>query len=650
MERRRRPYTQQEIDEMRRRLYDRSAAVNQVERHQLQDTPVEVARDWQVPDAPAAKENKTDFRQGVRATQPSVAAATSTPRRRYRSVILLGSLLLFILIATVSSVYLYFGGNQISSANIGIQIDGPPTIGGGSVLPLQVAVTNQNSVPIESATLILHYPDGTRSIGDTPRDLFEERIPIETIAPGETRNVPVRVAIFGEEQAEKTIGATIEYRIDGSNGMFYKEATPYDFSITSSPLVLRVENLERVASGQRVGLTLTAVSNSPEPLYDILVTADFPTSFSYESSSPEPVFANNVWRIEELLPEETASIQLEGVVTGLTEEEFRINFAAGPASPDDRFAVGAVLAESAADFLIERPFIDVAVAINGDRTPPVVLPEGNPADVRIAIQNTLDASVYDMAVEVIPGGNILTEESIESSRGFYDSNSGTVRWEVSNNESFAVVDPNERRTLDFQVIPGPVRGTASFDLVVNVYARRVADANAQETLIGTDRIEAQYASRVEVGSQAGRNIGRFGDSGPIPPVVGELTTYTVTLVAAAGVNDIDDAVVSTGLPIYVEWLEQYEAPGEITYNPVAKDLTWSVGDIPAGERRELTFQVAIRPSLSQLGTTPQLIEAQQLRATDRFTGTTLQDTADPVTTELSTEYGFPPENGEVTRP
>ncbi len=338
---------------------------------------------------------------------------------------------------------------------------------------------------------------------------------------------------------------------------------------------------------------------------------------------------------------------LDGVVTGLTEEEFRINFDAGPASPDNQSSVGAILAESQADFLIERPFVGVDVAINGDRTPPVVLREGSSADVSIDVENTLDTSVYDMAIEVIPGGNILTEDSIASNNGFYDSNTGTVRWEVSNNESFAEVNPGAQRSLDFTVEPGPVRETASFDLVVNVYARRVAEASAQETLIGTDQIEAKYASRIQLGSQAGRNIGRFEDSGPIPPVVGELTTYTLTLVAEAGVNDIDDAVVETGLPIYVEWLEEYEVDGEITFNPVAKDLEWAIGDIAAGERRQFTFQVALRPSRSQIGRTLQLIEPQQLRATDGFTGTTLQDTADAVTTELSTEYGFPPENGEV---
>ncbi len=73
------------------------------------------------------------------------------------------------------------------------------------------------------------------------------------------------------------------------------------------------------------------------------------------------------------------------------------------------------------------------------------------------------------------------------------------------------------------------------------------------------------------------------------------------------------------------------------------------GNITAGERKEVSFQVSITPSTSQVGRTPTLLQSQTLRATDRFTGTRLQAQADPVYTELSPEAGFEEDNGIVTR-
>lgn len=642
--------SQDNLDAMRKRLYDRGTEVEKTTRHQLTDEKVDVSRSWNVP-GQAARGATTDLRQGMPVADDTAGTIgdEQKPRRHYRSFVLLGSFLIFAFVALISTLFWYLGGNQISSNNIEVKLEGQSLIGGGEVMNLQVAVANHNTVPIESATLILRYPNGTRSVGDSPRNLFEERIPLDDIAPSETQTVPVKVAVFGEENAEKKIEASVEYRITGSNGMFYKDASPLAFRISSSPLVLRVSNVEKVASGQWVDLTITAVSNASSPLEDILITASYPNGFDFESAIPAPIYGENVWKIDTLSPEASTTIKLRGVVRGLTDETFRINFSAGPANPDNHYLVGSTLTDARADFIIERPFIDVDISINGDRDGAAILPEADSSQVAVTIKNTLDESVYDMVVEVVPGGNALDENSITSSGGFYDSNSGTVRWEVSNNPSFNQINPGDGRTLVFQVHPGSLRTEAFFDMVVNVYARRVAETSAQETLIGSVAANAKYSSHVALSSQAGRDTGSFSERGPIPPTVGEFTTYTLTLAAEAGANNLDNTIVETSLPIYVNWLDAYEGEGQVTYNTVSKKLTWNIGEVTRGQRKELSFQVSIQPSLSQLGTDPILLNSQTIKANDRYTGVLLQDSATAVKTELSTEMGYEKGNGEVVR-
>jgi len=662
-----------ELDELRARLYARDSAAEAIERHGLSDTPVEVSRNWDIPKKPAPDrfvEPKIEPEPTPAPARELIAEPTAQtteeilpadesipeeapivhpkPRRRYRAWILIGSLLVFIFGVSLSSIYLYLGGNQISSENIALSVTGPFTIGGGERMDLQVGVTNKNSVAVDSATLIMKYPPGTRSVGEAPRNLFEERIPIEAIPSGGVQNIPVQIAVFGEPNVEQTINATLEYRIAGSNSFFYKEAEPLTFSISSSPLVLRLESVEKVASGQIVDVEMTVVSNASTPVRDVLISAEYPNGFRFESADPAPVFSDNVWRIDELLPEQSVTFTLTGTVVGLTEESFQINFDAGPARADNPYIVGSILAESNIDFSIERPFIDVMTTIDGESARSVTLPQGRASTVDVEITNTLDETVYDMVVEVVPGGNALNEDSITSGNGFYDSNSGTVRWEVSNNSQFAEVNPGERRSLSFRVNPSAPQPTASYDLVVNVYARRVAETSATEQLIGTALIEAKYSSELFVGSQAGHG-GVFTASGPLPPVVGETTTYTLTMVAQAGVNDLTDVSLNTSLPVYVEWPDNVQGDGELIYNSVSKQIEWRPGNILSGNRAEVSFQVEFTPSLSQRGQAPLLIRSQSARATDRFTGERLQASADPVYTELSTEAGYEEDNGVVQR-
>jgi hypothetical protein len=140
-------HTDETVDDVRRRLYSRGADVNKVERHDLHDNKIDVSRDWNLPNQVENIRNATDLRQGVvvdgvtDTLEIPAEPAAPRPRRRYRSFVLGGSLVILIMVAILSSVYIYFGGNQISSSNIAVALEGPSSIGGGETLTLNATIT-----------------------------------------------------------------------------------------------------------------------------------------------------------------------------------------------------------------------------------------------------------------------------------------------------------------------------------------------------------------------------------------------------------------------------------------------------------------------------------------------------------------------------
>jgi hypothetical protein len=652
-------HTDETVDDVRRRLYSRGADVNKVERHDLHDNKIDVSRDWNLPNQVENIRNATDLRQGVvvdgvtDTLEIPAEPAAPRPRRRYRSFVLGGSLVILIMVAILSSVYIYFGGNQISSSNIAVALEGPSSIGGGETLTLNATITNNNSVPIESVTLIVNYPEGARTVDEQQRLLYEQRIPVDDIQPNETRNVPVVAAVYGEESTKEQIEATVEYRVQGSNGTFQKEVEPLTFLITSSPVVLLVDNIKQVASGQIVDVTLRAVSNASSPLRDILVSAAYPNGFDFKSSDPAPIYGENVWKIDELLPDNSFEITLRGELQGFADQNVRINFSVGQPSQTNQYVVGSVLTETFADFTIESPFIGVVVSAEEygsnkkARFESAEFPQGMPVSHNISITNTLDETVYDMRVEMVFEGNAIDLDGVEVPQGSFDKTTRTAIWDSREVTGIERVLPGAELNLKLKVEPRDGIPTASYTAQVNVFARRVSEESAQEALIGSGEMVVKYESDIVVGAQIGRNVGRFGDSGPIPPVVGELTTYTATIVARAGVNDLSNGVVSFVLPGYVEWLEQYDADGSVLMNPITREIEWLVGDMSAGEQKEMVMQLSFTPSSGQLGSTPVLLRTQEFEATDLFTETTLQIESPAVTTELSTEMGYPEDNGRV---
>lgn len=613
--------SQEEIDELRKRLYSRGEKFDETERHGVSDLKIDVSRDWRVPE--------------------TIVEAQPETSRRYRWYILLGSLFFLLVTAAFTGFYMFSGGNQISSDNISINISGPTTLGGGERLNAQIGITNQNNVAIESATLIVSYPGGSQTVTEPIEDLNEQRIWIDRLEPGEARNIPIDAIVYGEEGDEKQLRAQLEYRIVDSDSLFYKDADNYNFRIISSPITLQVRSIRKVAAGQEVEVELRVISNTNTTYDNLLVTTSYPNGFSYKSAEPNPDYNQNVWKIDSLKPEETKTIKIKGSVSGFSNESIRLSAKVGPSKPENQYIAGATLTESYTEFVIERPFIDVSIEVNGENKNPVVLAAGSSADVQIEVTNTLDESFYDMKVEVVPEGSALNSAKISSSDGYYDSNTGVIRFETANRPSFSQVRAGTSENLVITIAPGNTDSTSSFSFTVNVYGRRVGETSAQEQLFGTTKLEARYASNVSASNSLA------SVSGPIPPKVGMTTTYQVALTATAGSNEITGGVMKTTLPVYVDWLANYQAEGLVVYNPVNRELEWQVGSINGGKGKTLIFTVALQPSDSQIGSKPILVNQQTFEAKDRFTGTTLRATVPQMSTELGTDGNYQDDSGTV---
>lgn len=580
------------------------------------------------------------------ATTPPSDDATAMPKkkRRYRKYVLITSFAVLLVAMAYSIILLFFGGNQISSSNLAVTIDGPFSIGGGEELPLEVTVINGNSVPIKSATLIVSYPPGTKSSAEDSRDLFEERLPLRDIGPGEEVTVPIRPVVFGEENQELTIEVTVEYRLENSNGVFFKDAEPFTFKISSSPLVIRIDAIDQISSGQQTDIILTLRSNSPTPLNNILLVAEYPRGFDYTVASPAPSLGQNTWLIDTIEPEGSYEITLTGVVVGQEKDEFELKFSAGSRSEINQFSLGSVLTNANTSILIERPFVDVDMNINGDGDGLAILSPGQKPSFTISVTNTLEDAVYDVRVVATLGGNALNEEDVSVRGGFYDSVANEIRWSQNTESQLAELLPGDTEDFSFDLTLNDVSATPEVETKVDVFAKRVASVNASEELIGTVSGSAKIETEVRLGSEVRRVP---DDAGPIPPQVETVTEYTINFLVEPTINDVSDAVITFQLPPYVTWQDESDGDGDVIYNPVSKEVTWDIGTISSAGAARLSVGVSLLPSVNQIGQIPTLINTQRLRATDRFTGTVVRTESAAKTTELSTELGFPLRNGTV---
>ena len=629
------PKDRSSIDEMRKRLYSRSQELRAKKRWTLRDVEYDTKNRWS-----DQNEGEATFKKPLK------------KRRSLLSTLFIVSLGFF-LIAIAFSAYFFFGGsNIVSSQNIDIEIQGPASISGGKELSLQIAITTKNNVSIKLADLLVEYPDGTRSASDISKSLPRYRETLGTLASGEVIQKTVKAILLGSKDTQQNIKITVEYRIDGSNAIFFTEKM-YDVTLISAPLSLSVLGFDEITSGQEVDFTVIIASNSNTVIKDALLSVEYPFGFGFISASPEPSFTDKVWSLGDIQPEGKRTIKLHGIIVGEDEEERTFRFSAGVASEHDEKELEVAFTSYMKSVTIKKPFIGVALALNGDQSLEYVSGIGNEIRADITWANNMPVRVADGEIKVKLSGAPLDKFSISADRGFYNSSDNTITYSRETNDALASLEPGEQGRVTFSfsslgLSSGSIFKNPEIILEISIKGKRVSENQVPQEINSSITRTIKLASNLLLTSRAVYFVGPFTNTGPIPPVVEKETTYTIIWTINNSSNIVDDTKVVATLPSYMRWIGQINPSSEaVTFNPIGGQITWDAGsikpksDIASSGQKEVAFQIAFLPSISQIGRVPILVNEQTLTGLDRFTEINIGSIKKALTTRLSTDPSFP---------
>lgn len=614
------------IGKMRRQLYSRKGVNGAIRRRKLEKEHFETGKRWEQP-------------QG----RPPV-------RRKKRSPItlLFISSVVFFLLAILISLFVFFqDSNVVSAENIDIEVSGPIAIPGGEELILQISIVNRNPVDIQFADLIIEYPEGTRSSSDLNIELPRIRESLGTIKAGKRVELSTRSVLFGEENSVKNIVITIEYRIEDSNAIFFKE-DKHEILLSSSPLSLVVDTLEEIVSGQEMEFDIAVVSNSTTVMEDVLLQVEYPFGFEFISANPSPTYDDVVWKLGDLSPGQERHITLRGIMTGQDLEERVFRFSSGIQSNQNEREISAAFSTLAVSVTINRPFITLNVALNGDTSVEYIARRGREVRADITWTNNLPTKVTDAVIVLKLFGDILDKSSVSVKNGFYRSIDNTIVWSKDTDDKLASIEPGTRGTVSFTFMPLELSAGTSFRnseiaLDASVQGRRLSESNVVESVESTISRNIKVATDLLLSTRAVFYTGPFINSGNLPPKAERETTYTIIWTLTNSSSDVSNATVVASLPSYVRWLGRVSPSiEEVSFNEVGGMVEWNVDFLPAGtgytsSPREVAFQVALLPSISQIGQRPILVNEQTVRGLDRFTDSTVSGQKRALTTEISTD-------------
>jgi hypothetical protein len=558
----------------------------------------------------------------------------------------------FILALCFVFYQIFVGGNTVSNENITISIFGNTFTDGGEDLPLQIQIINKNNTNLDLVDLVVEYPKS--SVGGLTEGTERLRESIGTISAGGIHNENVNVILYGEQGSVRPVRVTIEYRVEGTNSIFVKEKI-YDVTINTTPINISLDAPSEVTPNQDVVLALKTSLNSTRSLQNVLIKLDYPVGFQFVSAEPKPSLGNNVWSLGELDPGEEHDIYISGRMLDVFDGETKtFHIASGTQSASDKTMLDVVYNTLAHTILIQEPFVQAQLYINGTYAKEYVANSKSPIQGQIRWRNNLNSVVNDMVIRAKISGSALDRKEVNEQQGFYSSSEDVIIWDKNTDEGFAEVNPGENGSIGFSLASLPLFSTTNgvlsdpnIKIEISVSGKQQSAGSVLKEVKSGETKIIKMISDVGLVNKALYFSGPFNNTGTIPPKAESETTYTIVWSISNTSNSLSKVVVKATLPQLVRFVgTTLPEDGSLTYNSSTREVTWNVGNVPKGTglgagSREMAFQIGFTPSLSQVSTAPTILNEAVLTGHDNFANVNVKVNKALLTTRLFNDPDFP---------
>jgi hypothetical protein len=597
-------------------------------------------------DIPQVSEKWGDVEPGKFDSMISKLSGISEKRHTAVKRIFTASLVLFVISAAVAAFVFFGGGNLVSSKNVDIKVVGPLSVGGGQESSFDINVINSNRTDLKSVSILVEYPSGTRLPSDLSKELSRERFNLGDIESGDTKSQQISAVIFGDRESTKEFKFSLEYRVENSSAVFYKEKI-HEITISSAPIIITPTYPKEVNSNQEINFSVEIASNSKDTLGEFLVRVEYPFGFVFKNASIDPAYGDNVWKFSRLGTGEKRVISINGTIIGQDNEERVFRITAGTQSDTDEKVIAVPISDLTETILVKKPFIGISSVIGENVDSDYAGRGGKEASVKLSVRNNLPTRIFNMTVEVYLKGAALDPFNVSAgSGGFYQSFNNTILWDKRSVGEFADMGPGSSKNLSFSLTPlvySKITNKTSPEIEITIVSKgeRVLESGSIENVSSTEKRKIILATDLELSSRSVRSLGSIENTGPIPPKAGVPTTYTIIWAVTNTFNQASNVEARTTLPPYVRWTGLFSPTSEaISYNQTTNQVVWNVGTVLpstgiSASPKQVYFQLELLPSVSQIGNAPGLMGDVMLTGIDKVTGVKMESRQPGATTNFS---------------
>lgn len=519
--------------------------------------------------------------------------------------------------------YYYYQRNTYSKEVLKMEILGTEEIQAFDEIEYLVKLKNNGNVVLEEPELIFQYPEDSLPTNENSKRVEKS---LEDIYPGQEMTISFKARVFGKLDEAKKAEATLKYR-PKSLKAFYESKTSLTSKIKSLPLTFEIDLPSKIESGKEIRFFLNYFSNCDWPLANLRITIEYPLGFEFLQSQPRALEKTN-WDLPLLNKAEGGRIEIRGKLTGEVKEQ-KIFRATLGLWQEGRFVL---LKEVIKGTEILKSSLAVFQEVNGS-SQYIAFP-GDLLHYQIFFRNTGEQPFENLFLVVKLEGQPFDFESIKTDSGQINKAENSIVWDWRDVSKLKFLDQGEEGSVDFWI-------NLKNDWPVN-YPNEKNFLLKDKVIISQTKedFETKVASRLELFQKGFFNDEVFGNSGSVPPKVGQSTTYTINWQVKNYYNNLTNVKVRAVLPAQAKLTGKIlPEDARLTFDSESREIVWEIGDLEPGAGivsppPTISFQISFLPQESQRGQTPEIIGKAKVSGEDLWVEKTIEKFALPITTAL----------------
>ncbi|MFW0862118.1 MAG: hypothetical protein ACKKL6_00855 [Candidatus Komeilibacteria bacterium] len=496
-----------------------------------------------------------------------------------RSMALVSDLLIIVGVMVMFIALIFFWNHPITSNRyIDLQMNLNSDQVSGQAVSYKIYWENDNRNSVDDVYMSLMPPKGfvideVLANGFTYQEK-DNLIVMGELLPGANGEFEIK----GKMWVDISLGADWDIRMYYKNlGLRHNKTLQKNITYSESLLDSNISTLEKVYLNNYFPINIKVVNNSEEYLPIVYVNLELPEDFEYA-----PVYAikDNTWYINGLKPGEERDLTITGRLTYLNAAKANFGVKTGITAYDSNLEQRSKYV--AADYILPR--VDLDLSLEEQNTYML----GQQYSSQIYYNNRESYDLEDVQVRLYSGSAGL---KAEFNPGFYSYKEIGVEKEDFLKSTFVIN-----------------RANGEVNKYVNVWAelswKNTYSDDPERIYVFSEKKTIQASPDLNLEAKlyyftpGGDQIGY----GPLPPVVGEATSYWVSIRLWPSFGEVDDLKLTADLGDNVRLVEYNTSLGNVVNG---NNLTWSLDSYSTSwyyqPQPRLNLHLEITPSEWQVG-------------------------------------------------